>query len=72
MCDPGNGIVVDDAHELELLRAFRDVPLQSRPVLVELAQQLGRQRNGRTIQARPTTLMHALRLRLGDDPAPVL
>jgi transcriptional regulator with XRE-family HTH domain len=70
--DPGNGIVVDDAHELELLRAFRDVPLQSRPVLVELAQQLGRQRNGRTIQARPTTLMHALRLRLGDDPAPAL
>jgi hypothetical protein len=24
------------------------------------------------VQARPTTLMHALRLRLGDDPAPVL
>lgn len=70
--EPGNGVVVDDAHELELLRAFRDVPLQSRPVLVELAQQLGRQRNGRTVQARPQTLMHALRLRLGDDPVPAL
>jgi transcriptional regulator with XRE-family HTH domain len=71
--EPGNGIVVDDAHELELLRAFRDVPLQSRPVLVELAQQLGRQRNARSVTAaRPTTLMHALRLRLGDDPGPIL
>lgn len=70
--EPGNGVVVDDAHELELLRAFRDVPLQSRPVLVELAQQLGRQRSGRTMQARPQTLMHALRLRLGDDPVPAL
>jgi transcriptional regulator with XRE-family HTH domain len=62
---------VEDPQELELLRAFREAPLQSRPVLVELAQQLARQRQGRTI-AKPTTLMHALRLRLGDDPGPIL
>ena len=42
-------------------------------VLVELAQQLARQRLGpRTAAAKPTTLMHALRLRLGDDPGPIL
>lgn len=63
---------VEDAQELELLRAFREAPLQSRPVLVELAQQLARQRQGRNTIARPTTLMHALRLRLGDDPGPIL
>lgn len=72
VCDPGNGIVVEDAQELDLLRAFRDVPLQSRPVLVELAQQLARQRANRTAAVKPTTLMHALRLRLGDDPGPIL
>ena len=71
VCDPGNGIVVEDVQELDLLRAFRDVPLQSRPVLVELAQQLARQRANRAA-AKPTTLMHALRLRLGDDPGPIL
>lgn len=63
---------VDDAQETELLRAFRDVPMQSRPVLVELAQQLARQRLARRTAAKPTTLMHALRLRLGDDPGPIL
>ncbi len=72
VCDPGNGIVVEDTQELDLLRAFRDVPLQSRPVLVELAQQLSRQRANRTTAVKPTTLMHALRLRLGDDPGPIL
>lgn len=72
VCDPGNGIVVEDAQELDLLRAFRDVPLQSRPVLVELAQQLARQRASRNAIVKPTTLMHALRLRLGDDPGPIL
>jgi transcriptional regulator with XRE-family HTH domain len=72
VCDPGNGVVVEDANELELLRAFREVPLQSRPVLVELAQQLARQRNRTATVARPTQLMHALRLRLGDDPGPIL
>ena len=72
VCDPGNGIVVEDTQELDLLRAFRDVPLQSRPVLVELAQQLSRQRANRTTPVKPTTLMHALRLRLGDDPGPIL
>jgi transcriptional regulator with XRE-family HTH domain len=71
VCDPGNGIVVEDVQELDLLRAFRDVPLQSRPVLVELAQQLARHRANRAA-AKPTTLMHALRLRLGDDPGPIL
>ncbi len=70
--DPGNGIVVEDAQELDLLRAFRDVPLQSRPVLVELAHQLSRQRANRNTVVKPTTLMHALRLRLGDDPGPIL
>jgi transcriptional regulator with XRE-family HTH domain len=62
-----------DTQESELLRAFRDVPLQSRPVLVELARQLARQRLGpRTGVAKPTTLMHALRTRIGDDdPATV-
>lgn len=69
---PAHVTAVDDPQELELLRAFRDAPLQSRPVLVELAQQLARQRQGRAIVARPTTLMHALRLRLGDDPGPIL
>ena len=72
VCDPGNGIVVEDTQELDLLRAFRDVPLQSRPVLVELAQQLARQRANRAAAVKPTTLMHALRLRLGDDPGPIL
>ena len=72
VCDPGNGIVVEDAQELDLLRAFRDVPLQSRPVLVELAQQLARQRANRATAVKPTTLMHALRMRLGDDPGPIL
>jgi transcriptional regulator with XRE-family HTH domain len=71
VCDPGNGIVVEDTQELDLLRAFRDVPLQSRPVLVELAQQLARQRANRASAVKPTTLMHALRLRLGDDPGSV-
>src|SRR5690606_7311696 len=43
-----------DTQETELLRAFRDVPMQSRPVLVELAQQLARQRLGpRTAAAKP-------------------
>jgi transcriptional regulator with XRE-family HTH domain len=72
VCDPGNGIVVEDTQELDLLRAVRDVPLQSRPVLVELAQQLSRQRANRATAVKPTTLMHALRLRLGDDPGPIL
>lgn len=73
VCEPGHAIVVEDARELELLRAFREVPLQSRPVLVELAQQLARQRERRSMgAAKPTTLMHALRLRIGDDPGPVL
>lgn len=67
-----NAAMVDDSQELELLRAFRGAPLQSRPVLVELAQHLARQRQGRTVAAKPTTLMHALRLRLGDDPGPIL
>lgn len=69
---PAHAAAVDDPQELELLRAFRDAPLQSRPVLVELAQQLARQRQGRAAIAKPTTLMHALRLRLGDDPGPIL
>ncbi len=74
-CDVGGTTIsapVDDAQEMELLRAFRDVPMQSRPVLVELAQQLARQRLGQRAAAKPTTLMHALRLRLGDDPGPIL
>ena len=33
VCDPGNGIVVEDTQELDLLGAFRDVALQSRRVL---------------------------------------
>lgn len=70
--DTATGTPVGDAQEGELLRAFRDVPLQSRPVLVELAQQLARQRLGPRAAAKPTTLMHALRLRLGDDPGPLL
>ena len=70
---PASATSADDAQEVELLRAFRDVPMQSRPVLVELAQRLARQRlEPRTTAARPTTLMHALRLRLGDDPGPIL
>ena len=70
---PAIATSADDAQEVELLRAFRDVPMQSRPVLVELAQRLARQQLGpRTTAARPTTLMHALRLRLGDDPGPIL
>jgi len=68
--DPGAGIVVDDGRELELLQAFRDMSVQARPVLLELAHQLARRRNGRAAQARPTMLMHALELRLGDEPAP--
>ena len=64
--------MVDDSQELALLRAFREAPLQSRPLLVELAQQLARQRQARMVAAKPTTLMHALRLRLGDDPGPIL
>jgi transcriptional regulator with XRE-family HTH domain len=63
-----NVVMVEDQHELELLRAYRDTSPQSRLVLVELAQQLARQRLGRQA-ARPTTLMHALRTRIGDDPA---
>ncbi|MEO5827545.1 MAG: helix-turn-helix domain-containing protein [Luteimonas sp.] len=58
----------DNPQESELLRAFRQAPLQSRPVLVELVQQLARQRQGQRIAAKPTTLMHALGLRLGDEP----
>jgi transcriptional regulator with XRE-family HTH domain len=69
---PVHAAMAEGAQELELLRAFREAPLQSRPVLVELAQQLARQRQGRTVAAKPTTLMHALRLRLGDDPGPIL
>ena len=42
--------------QLELLRAYRETTPQSRMVLVELAQQLARQRLGRRV-ARPTTLM---------------
>lgn len=64
--------MLDDPQEVELLRAYREAPMQSRPILVELAQQLARQRQGQRIAAKPTTLMHALRLRLGDDPGPVL
>ena len=66
-----NLVLVEDEHEAELLRAFRDTSPQSRIVLVELAQQLARQRHGHKVVARPTTLMHALRTRLGDDPATV-
>jgi hypothetical protein len=40
--------------------------------LVELAQQLARKRLGQPVAAKPTTLMHALGLRLGDDPAPIV
>lgn len=59
-------VLVEDEQELELLRAYRETSPQSRMVLVELAQQLARQRLGRRV-ARPTTLMHALRTRIGDD-----
>ena len=65
-----NVLMVEDEHELELLRAYRDTSSQSRIVLVELAQQLARQRLGRGA-VRPTTLMHALGTRFGDDPAKV-
>lgn len=64
----------DNPQEAELLRAFRQAPLQSRPILVELVQQLARQRQGQgqRIAAKPTTLMHALGLRLGDDPGSMM
>jgi len=61
-----NMLFVEDEQEVELLRAYRETSPQSRMVLVELAQQLARQRLGRRV-ARPTTLMHALRTRIGDD-----
>lgn len=60
--------IPENPQEAELLRAFRETPLQSRPILVELAQQLARQRSGQRIAAKPVTLMHALQLRLGDEP----
>ena len=63
-----NIAMVEDEHELELLRAYRETSPQSRLVLVELAQQLARQRLGHKVVARPTTLMHALRPRIGEDP----
>ena len=63
-----NILMVEDEHEVELLRAYRDTSPQSRLVLVELAQQLARQRLGRKVVARPTTLMHALGARIGDEP----
>ena len=64
-------LMVEEEHELELLRAYRETSPQSRVVLVELAQQLARQRLGHRV-ARPTTLMHALGRRVGDDdPAPL-
>ena len=59
-------VLVEDDQEVELLRAYRETSPQSRMVLVELAQQLARQRLGHRV-ARPTTLMHALRTRIGDD-----
>jgi len=63
-------VLVEDEQEVELLRAYRETSPQSRMVLVELAQQLARQRIGHRV-ARPTTLMHALGTRIGeDDPAP--
>ena len=67
---PSNGtsLLPDNAQEAELLRAFRQAPLQSRPILVELAQQLALQRQGPRPHAKPTTLMHALCPRLGDEP----
>jgi transcriptional regulator with XRE-family HTH domain len=69
---PAQAPMPEDSQELALLRAFREAPLQSRPVLVELAQQLARKRLGQPVAAKPTTLMHALGLRLGDDPAPIV
>ena len=66
-----NVVLVEDEQEVELLRAYRETSPQSRMVLVELAQQLARQRLGHRV-ARPTTLMHALGRRVGDDdPAPL-
>ena len=66
-----NVVLVEDDQEVELLRAYRETSPQSRMVLVELAQQLARQRLGHRV-ARPTTLMHALGRRVGDDdPAPL-
>ena len=66
-----NVVLVEDDQEVELLRAYRETSPQSRMVLVELAQQLARQRLGHRV-ARPTTLMHALGRRIGDDdPAPL-
>ena len=67
----GNVVLVEDDQEVELLRAYRETSPQSRMVLVELAQQLARQRLGRRV-ARPTTLMHALRTRIGDDDPAVV
>lgn len=66
MTPAAHALMVEDEQELELLRAYRETTPQSRMVLVELAQQLARQRLGRRV-ARPTTLMHALRTRIGDD-----
>ena len=60
--------LVPEALARELLRAYRETSPQSRLVLVELAQQLARQRLGHKVVARPTTLMHALRPRIGEDP----
>lgn len=67
----GNVVLVEDDQEVELLRAYRETSPQSRMVLVELAQQLARQRLGHRV-ARPTTLMHALRTRIGDDDPAVV
>ena len=64
--------VPDNSQEAELLRAFRQAPMQSRPILVELVQQLARPRQGQRIAAKPTTLMHAFGLRLDEDPGPIM
>jgi transcriptional regulator with XRE-family HTH domain len=40
-------LLVDEPLELRLLRAFRDAPARARMSLVELAEELARQRTGR-------------------------
>ncbi len=56
-----DAVLVEEAIELRLVRAFRDIPMASRAALVEIAEELAVQRIGRVRRARANTASPSLR-----------
>jgi hypothetical protein len=56
-----DALLVEEAIELRLVRAFRDIPMASRAALVEIAEELAVRRIGRIRRVRANTASPSLR-----------